>query len=175
MRTKSDIGTYTYAKGNHAVSRAGNRSFDYDLNGNMVNNNGQRIKYNASNKPIEIKTKTDTINFAYDMNGARYKKVSKGSESHYVGKTYEKVRNRETTKTEDKYYIYADGKVQAIHTQPHRGMGETRYLHYDALNSVDTITNMQGLAVQRSVYKPFGEKITPKSSYTHRGYTTSKR
>ena len=88
--------------------------------------------------------------------------------------------HRFLTKTEDKYYIYADGKVQAIHTQPYRGMGETRYLHYDALNSVDTITNMQGLAVQRAIYKPFGEKIsldesgkkiTPKSSYTNRGYT----
>ncbi len=53
------------------------------------------------------------------------------------------------------------------------------YLHYDSLNSVDTITNNLGVVEERMAYKPFGEKLNldkdgneiTKASYTNRGYT----
>jgi len=51
---------------------------------------------------------------------------------------------------------------------------ETRYLHYDSLGSVDTITNQQGSVVQRTAYTPFGEQLELKKapkSITNRGYT----
>ena len=55
----------------------------------------------------------------------------------------------------------------------------TKYLHYDSLNSVDTITNNLGVVESRAAYKPFGEKLdldkygkaTTKASHTNRGYT----
>ncbi len=148
-------------------------------NGNMINNNGQIINYNYANKPIQIKTANNTINFAYDPNGQRYKKVSNNTTSHYLGKTYEKITDSRGN-VDHRYYIYADGKVQAIHTNSSDGEFTTRYLHYDALNSVDTITDMNGVAIQRAIYKPFGEKIIvdedgkqidKKDSFTNRGYT----
>ena len=87
----------------------------------MTYNNGQSIKYNTSNKPVEIKTKNSTIKFAYDQNGQRYKKVSNGTTTHYLGKTYESIKDSQGNK-QDKYYIYADGKVQAIHTNGSDGV-----------------------------------------------------
>lgn len=181
MRFKSDIGNYSYDDPTHihAVTSAGEKTFQYDANGNMINNNGQLIKYNSANKPTEIKTTNNTINFTYNQNGQRYKKTTNDHTTHYLGKTYEKIKDKRGN-TDHKYYIYADGKVQAIHTNGSDGEFTTRYLHYDALNSVDTITDMTGTAVQRTIYKPFGEKITVdeegkkvsrSDTYTNRVYT----
>ena len=119
-----------------------------------------------------------TDNFAYDPEGNRYKKSTKSYTTHYIGKGYEHIAYN-NGKSEDKYYIYADGKVQAIHTNGSDDTFETRYLHYDALNSVDTITDMNGQAIQRAIYLPFGKKIVVDNkgrklkshSYTDRGYT----
>jgi RHS repeat-associated protein len=55
----------------------------------------------------------------------------------------------------------------------------TKYLHYDSLNSVDTITNNLGVVEERFAYKPFGQRLnldvngnlTNKESHTNRGYT----
>jgi len=55
----------------------------------------------------------------------------------------------------------------------------TKYLHYDSLNSVDTITNNLGVVESRIAYKPFGEKLnldkegktTQTPPKTNRGYT----
>ena len=52
-------------------------------------------------------------------------------------------------------------------------------LHYDSLNSVDTITNNLGVVESRMAYKPFGERLnldkdgktTLKPSRINRGYT----
>jgi len=180
MTYKSDIGEYSYDDPNHvhAVTRAGNRTFRYDANGNMIYNNGKKIRYNSFNKPVYIRTESGYVKFAYDPSGNRYKKETQSATTHYIGKTYEKIMANDGT-LYDKYYIYAEGKVQAVHTNSSDGGFETRYLHYDALGSVDTVTDMNGLPVERAIYQPFGKKILlnekgekiTASSVTNRGYT----
>ena len=74
--------------------------------------------------------------------------------------------------------IYVGSKVMSIYTN-NTSNPSTKYLHYDSLNSVDTITNNLEVVESRAAYKPFGEKLnldkygkaTTKASYTNRGYT----
>uniref|UniRef100_UPI0032B2DA7D RHS repeat domain-containing protein n=1 Tax=uncultured Sulfurimonas sp. TaxID=291845 RepID=UPI0032B2DA7D len=178
MTYKSDIGSYSYTGNSpHQVTGAGNKGFTYDLNGNMINNNGTFIEYTAFNKVAKLKTPTDTINFSYDTNHNRYKKSTDKYTSYYIDKSYEKKINKDNSE-EDKYFIYVDSKVMSIYTSS-LNETSTKYLHYDSLNSVDTITNNQGVVESRMAYKPFGEKLnldkdgkkTQTPPKTKRGYT----
>jgi RHS repeat-associated protein len=176
---KSDIGSYTYSGSNpHQVLQAGEKTFTYDLNGNMTNNNGTLIDYTAFNKPSKLKTTSGEVHFSYDTNNQRYKKKTDKYTSYYLGKSYEQTADKHNNSTQDKYFIYAEGKVISIYTN-NTTSPSTKYLHYDSLNSVDTITNNIGVVEQRMTYKPFGEKLnldkdgkeTTTAPYTNRGYT----
>ena len=182
MTYKSDIGSYDYGyNAPHQVSSIGAKKFIYDSNGNMTNNDGTKIEYTSFNKPSKITTPKTTIRFTYDTNKNRYKKDTNKYTSYYLGKSYEKTIHTSGV-VEDKYFIYVGGKVVSIYTNKKENSiskPSTKYLHYDSLNSVDTITNNLGVVESRMAYKPFGEKLqldkdgnpTSKASYTNRGYT----
>ena len=178
MTSKSDIGSYTYSSSNpHQVLNAGDKGFTYDLNGNMINNNGTLMEYTAFNKVSKLTTPTDTINFSYDTNKNRYKKSSDKETSFYIDKSYEQTIKQDNS-VEDKYFIYVGSKVMSIYTDSNAAPS-TKYLHYDSLNSVDTITNNLGVVESRMAYKPFGEKLNLDKDgkqivialHTNRGYT----
>jgi len=161
MTYNSDIGSYTYTKA-HQVKTAGNRAYTYDANGNMILNNGKTIEYTVSNKP----SKLGDVEFFYNANDDRYKRTEGNKTTHYIGKTYEK----EISSNTHRYFIYANGKVVAIYDSTYKSI----YLHYDALNSVDTITDTQGTVVQRKAYTAYGKEITTDDFFpysTKRGYT----
>ncbi|WP_295004207.1 RHS repeat domain-containing protein [Sulfurimonas sp.] len=90
---------------------------------------------------------------------------------------YEYKINKDRS-VEDKYFIYVGSKVMSIYTSS-LNETSTKYLHYDSLNSVDTITNNLGVVESRMAYKPFGEKLnldkdgkkTQTPPKTKRGYT----
>ena len=176
--TQKDGKTISYKEGTHQVQSVDGdtTAYSYDANGNMLQSGSSSIEYNTLNKPVHIKEGTHDIYFDYDMNGNRYKKSENGVETYYIGKSYEYlVKSNGETETKD--LIYADGKVVAIHQEGKRdgvNILETRYLHYDSLGSVDTITNQRGEVVQRMAYKPFGEQIEvtkTEDTITNRGYT----
>ena len=142
----------------------------------MINNDGTTLEYTTFNKIAKIKTPNDTISFKYDTNKHRYKKSTSKYDAYYLGKSYEKRINHDNT-IQEKYFIYVGSKVISIYensTTP-----STKYLHYDSLNSVDTITNNLGVVESRAAYKAFGGKLnldkfgkeTTKASHTNRGYT----
>ena len=70
--------------------------------------------------------------------------------------------------------IYEESKDNRGNLTP-----STKYLHYDSLHSVDTITNNLGQVEARMAYEPFGKKLeldkngnpTSKVPHTNRGYT----
>ncbi len=183
MTYKSDVGTYTYdTQHPHRVVQAGKKRFSYDANGNMVNNNGIKISYTSFNKPETIKTNSDTITFFYDADKKRYKKETRSYTTFYLDKSYEEKVYKNRGDIERRYFIYAGGQVVSIYTDTYRNgiwSPSTKYLHYDSLGSVDTITNNLGIIEARYAYKPFGQKLnldkdgnpTTKTSVTNRGYT----
>ncbi len=179
MIYKSDIGYYEYTSNRpHAVTKIGSKSFVYDENGNMINNDGKIITYSSFNKPTKIQTVNSTVTFSYDTNNSRYKKTSNSNTTHYVNKTFE--RHYTGGVTEDKYLIYVGNQLVSTFSNKD-SQYSVNFLHYDNLGSIDTITNHLGEVVERFSYKPFGERLkldingneiiqTP-SSITNRGYT----
>lgn len=195
---KSGIGSYQYSginAGPHAVTKANGLSYGYDAVGNMLraySDNStaseRSIEWSVFNKPTKIVRNGKTVEFSYDANHQRYlKKSSDGTETFYFGKTYERVKNTHTGELQHKHFIFADGKLIALNTQTTDINNklkdkQIRYLHYDALNSVDMVTDGYGLVVERRSYDTWGKQRNIvwqnggaaeviQEAITNRGYT----
>ena len=195
---KTGIGDYQYSgqqAGPHAVTKANGLNYQYDANGNMLRawaqnsqTNERELQWTEFNKPSKIVRKGKAVEFFYDANHNRYlKKNSDGVETFYFGKAYERVTDSKTGVVQHKHFIYADGKLVALNTQTDNADDslkdkQVRYLHYDALNSVDMITDGYGNTVERRSYDTWGKqrKVAWQSesplevmqlAITNRGYT----
>jgi hypothetical protein len=132
--------------------------------------NAKIIQWTSFNKPKHFakNNNNDTTTFVYDPNRSRYQKTQTKASSNttitttYIGKLYEQIK--QNTSTEHKHFIYADGQLIAINIKTDTTAGtpsipdKTRYLHYDNLGSIDTITNGQGNIVERMAYTAFGQR-----------------
>ncbi|MDE1327265.1 RHS repeat-associated core domain-containing protein [Vibrio aestuarianus] len=195
---KTGIGDYVYNNqqaGPHAVTKANGLNYQYDANGNMLRawangsqHNERELEWTEFNKPNKITRNGKTVEFFYDANHSRYlKKNSDGIETFYFGKSYERVTDTNTGVVQHKHFIYADGKLIALNTHTDDGENklkdkQTRYLHYDALNSVDMITDGYGVVVERRSYDTWGKQRkvawredgpldVVQQAITNRGYT----
>jgi len=107
----------------------------------------------------------------------------------YIGKGYEHITTSDlhgNNKVQTKHYIHAEGKAIAVHTRTinngEKEPDQFRYLHHDALESVDTITDSSGIVIQKLSFGAFGKRreingegvINPadKEILTNRGYTS---
>ncbi|WP_419237712.1 RHS repeat-associated core domain-containing protein [Photobacterium leiognathi subsp. mandapamensis] len=166
---KTGVGQYYYRSSHkHAVTQAGDTHYTYDAAGNMVRATKQgkeerSIVWTSFNKPQRITRNGHTTSFEYDANHARfYREDSSGKQTLYFGKTYEQVVNTKTKRVEHKQYIYADGKLIALHVSDYDNQRnlrdkQIRYMHYDALSSVDLITDGYGNIVERRSFDAWGK------------------
>ncbi|MBL4829231.1 MAG: VCBS repeat-containing protein [Aliivibrio sp.] len=197
IKSKTGIGSYSYNKmnaGPHAVTQTNDLSFSYDKVGNLTQANSvtgaieRKIGWNYYNKPVSIERNNNRVDFKYDANHNRYlKTTSDGKETIYVGKKYERTTDSTTGEVQHKHFIYAEGKLIALNTQTQEANKalkdkQVRYLHYDALNSVDMITDGYGNIVEKRSYDVWGktrkvvwQETSPTSlalaAITNRGYT----
>jgi RHS repeat-associated protein len=164
---KSDVGAYTYGTGIangagiHAVVGAGNKSYQYDANGNMTSGDGRTVVWSSFNKPTLITKGSSSAAFSYDASRSRYKKVNHlGDTTLYVGSLYEKHTKGVGTANEsvdEKHYIYANGQLVAEHIVSSTAGVQTRYLHKDALGSVDLVTDAYANVVDRRSFDSWGK------------------
>jgi RHS repeat-associated protein len=188
---KSDVGHYTYGAGiagPHAVTQVAgskNTSYTYDSNGNMTSGDGRQITWSSFNKPTLITKGASSATFAYGPDRARYKKTNHaGHTTLYVGQLYEQVTKGNNV--EEKHYIYANGQLVAEHIVSTAHGVQTRYLHKDALGSVDLVTDAYANVVDRRSFDAWGKlrNLTWKDSegianplyltqlpFTNKGYT----
>jgi RHS repeat-associated protein len=190
IRSKSDVGTYSYpAAGQpfpHAVSSVAgsviNTSFSYDANGNQTGGNGLAITYASFNKPTSITRGTTTIGFNHDPEHQRYKQVAPGKEVLYLtagGVLVEKVSGAGGSVTWNNY-LFVAGKMVGMRVERPDGSVQTRYFHRDHLGSVAILTDEAGNVAERLSYDAWGKRRFPNgqddpagslTSQTTRGFT----
>jgi RHS repeat-associated protein len=161
-----NTGTYTLTtkvigNTNTMISNTANNDYIY---------NAKIIQWTSFNKPKHFakNNNNDTTTFVYAPNRSRYQKTQTKASSNttitttYIGKLYEQIK--QNTSTEHKHFIYADGQLIAINIKTDTTADtpsipdKTRYLHYDNLGSIDTITDGQGNIVERMSYHAFGQR-----------------
>ncbi|WP_170213767.1 RHS repeat-associated core domain-containing protein [Vibrio tasmaniensis] len=179
--TEGNRKTYSYGAGAYQLtsvysSSKGDESYTYDHNGNIKNAGTRKIYWDHTSKPSRIIEGNKQVNFSYAPDGRRYLKESNNQTTVYFDQIFEEVTTG--SKSESKHYIYAYGKLQAIHTESSRE-NQTKYLYRDALGSIDTVADEMGLVLERYSYEPFGMRRDLSSLYhkpltiseTNRGFT----
>lgn len=157
---KSDVGDYHYGQngaGVHAVTEAGDKRYQYDANGNMVSGDNRTIQWSSFNKPLQITQSGRSASFQYGPDRARFKKVNhKGDTTLYIGKLYERT-TKESGDVEQQHFIYAAGQLVAQHVVSTTNGTQTRYLHKDALGSIDLVTDAYANVVDRRSFDAWGK------------------
>ncbi|MCK5617133.1 RHS repeat protein, partial [Candidatus Pacearchaeota archaeon] len=103
MVFKSDVGLMEYRHHNpHAVTKAGDSSYDYDLSGNMTDHNGDILTYNYRGRMTQS---GDGTNYFYDEANQRLKKGDK----YYPNKYYEIDGSKEV-----KYIFAGSTKIAKV-------------------------------------------------------------
>ena len=153
----------------------------------MTTRNGSPLTWTVDNLPASLGASQGSSTFSYGPDRARYQQTAtyNGSTATttYIGGLFEVVAT--ATSTDYRHNIIADGQVIAVHTIDESGNATTRYLHYDHLGSVDTITDDQGNIAQQMSFDAFGlrrdatnwdydlttTQISALKNDTDRGYT----
>jgi len=154
---------YSYTgKQPHAVTRAGELSFTYDANGNMLTktNNNYKTTLNLSWDDENRLTKTidssGTTEYKYDDAGKRIVKKGKYGEAVYIDSNYT-VRNGNV---EGKHVFAGQTRIASkLCDKDSQGLDETGvyYFHGDHLGSSSVITDEAGRFFETLEYFPYGE------------------
>ena len=165
---KSDLGSYQYDQP-YRLTSAGSRhqNYRYDANGNVTSGGGRRLTWSSFNKPTRMSQGGATTSFSYGPERHRYRRIDQlegqTTTRLYLGKRYEQISTGD--RTTHKYFIYAGDQLAAIHFDEVDSRGDqsdyqTRYLHTDALGSVDLITDGAGGVVDKLSFDPSGQRRT---------------
>lgn len=176
LTSRSDLGCYEYPSGwtrKHAVSRVKNaqgqtiRSFAYDYNGNMTTNGSVAIKYNAQNKPTELKSGSRTMIFGYGTDKRR--KVQRIFENgvlketrYYINPLFELTVDAASGQVTERAFIMAEGKVRSIMESGSNGSNPQYYvLRYDHLGSVEYVSTKAAVGLRKLDYQVWGSHRHP--------------
>ena len=186
----ADVGSYGYGTRPHALTGAGNTSYDYDANGSMISGGGRSIAYTVFNKPSTITQSAigqddRKVLIHYGPNRDRYRRIDRIEQSdgtlvseqttHYAGAVERIWRTDGTVETKR----YLDGELIVTSTERSSTVTKTeRYLFKDHLGSVDLVTDRAGAIEEAMSFDAFGLRRSPDdfASYTdaaRTGFDTS--
>jgi RHS repeat-associated protein len=179
---KSDVGHYSYGYGNqggnsagpHAVTKAGDITYEYDANGNNIHSSdGRTLSYSTFDKVIAINQGAHQVTFAYGPDRSRYQRTDSDSNTgdskttYYLG-AVELIDYTAGSRAGEREYkrqlgnaietlSYKDGSLQSQ---------TTHYLLHDHLGSVDVITDQAGNRVQQLSFDAWGQRRNGKDWQT---------
>jgi RHS repeat-associated protein len=154
IRTKSDVGTYSYSQSGtlpHAVASIsggprGTMTFAYDANGNMTGRNGATLTWTSYNLPKQVGYGADYSRFTYGPGRGRIRQESKAGAitktTHYVGPHFEVETQGSTRRYRANVFAYGRAVYSQVETSP-SGL-EAYYVLHDHLGSVDRLARAVG-------------------------------
>jgi YD repeat-containing protein len=150
---------YTDPKHPHAVTNAPGETFGYDAVGNQFTRpGGVSITYTPFDLPKTITQGGQTTTFGYDGDQQRIRKTTSNSETLTFGDLFEQVTTGLVK--EFRYHVHSPERVIAIVTHGGNEPG-IKYINVDHLGSTETITNEQGVQIEKRSFDAFGARRNP--------------
>ena len=148
----------------------------------MTSGNGLTVAYASYNKPTSITRGTSTIGFSHDPEHQRFQQVALGGTTLYLGNgsAYAEKFTGSGGSVRWSNYLVAAGGLVGMHVENSDETVLTRYFHKDHLGSISTITDENGLVLERLSYDAWGKRRFPNgvddpagviASQTNRGFT----
>ncbi|MDK2594977.1 RHS repeat-associated core domain-containing protein [Pseudoalteromonas obscura] len=141
-------------------------AFKYDQNGNQISakrtNGGstdyQRdVVYSARNKATHITVNGELVQFSYDTNNRRFKRVERNKTIFYVG-ALEIVKESGSEALSAQTYIRRNIGNDAVKTYHENGQESIQWLFTDHQGSVVAVVNHSGKLLKRFSYDVFGKQ-----------------
>ena len=166
------VGQYSYDPSNGRLEDAGNLSFDYDANGNVVARwkitggfppPPTEFDYNTQDTLRSILSSSDMVELEYDADRNRVlrRSAAEDTKTYYIGDLMEEIWEDGANRPSRRYKVHADGRVvvQVVEAPATSSPPRTRYfLHHDHLGSPTLVTDSSGADVQRMHYDMWGAK-----------------
>jgi RHS repeat-associated protein len=158
----SAAATTMYNACNQVTSRAG-RSYTYDADGNLtaIASGEFSATYTPENRPSQIVRKrdvlTETIQYTYDANGLRVKRVVVGgatNQFHY-GPTDQLLFTTDGSGNVTACYVW-NGALLAATLTGNSLSTDIRYPHLNRLGNVMALTDSVGATTVKYAYQPYG-------------------
>jgi RHS repeat-associated protein len=168
IRSRSDVGAYTY--GNpahpHAVTAAGSHGYTYDANGNQITRDGASQAWASFNLPVLLAQPVGGTSyqsqFSYGPTHQRWKQVasySNGAETTlYVGGLLEKESTTSTGKTHWRHYVPTPTGTTIVVSRNSDASTSTHYQLTDHIGSGDAVLDASGNLVARESFAAFGAR-----------------
>gem|GEM_PF-6868117 len=140
------------------ASPAGTQTLMYDDSGSLTSGFGLAYEYDDANRLRKVSRGGAVVEeYVYDHGGNRFKKVSGGDTTYYLGKDYQTKVN--ASGTYNTIYYYANGELMG---RKEIEAGQTYFYHNDHLGGTHVVTDSSGNEVpeERTRYLPFGGILT---------------
>ena len=166
--SRTGAGSYAYdSRGRLASVTApdgSSSSYAYDANGNTLSGAGRSMRWTSRNLLAEVARGGATLRFAHAPSGARHRQVALASATaaasrttHYMGSAYQRVESGGSAS--HRHHVFAAGRLVAVVVRPASPTAAAvrpRWLHHDALGSVDLVTDHRGRVAAHQGFSPFG-------------------
>ena len=167
LLSKTGVGAYAYDANGRLASvtapGAAASRYAYDKNGNTLSDGGRAMSWTSGNRLAEVSRGGAALRFAHAPSGGRHRQVAvtgSGTKvTHYMGAAYQRVE--EGGSASHRHHVFVGGRLVAVREAPESpaaGAATTRWLHHDALGSVDLVTDHRGRVAAHQGFAPFGER-----------------
>jgi RHS repeat-associated protein len=134
----------------------GTTSLSYDANGNLTDDGTYLYSYDAMNRLVQVRLKSngaEVANYKYDALGRMISKTASGTiTTYHYDFRFRMIEEQEAGVT-SATYIFGVNQDEIL--QMERG-GQTYYYHSDFRGNVVAITNGMGAVVEQYKYDPYG-------------------
>ncbi|MBI4355471.1 MAG: hypothetical protein HY597_03335 [Candidatus Omnitrophica bacterium] len=150
----------------------------HDANGNLKDDDALLYAYDACNRLVEVRRKSDNAliaTYAYDDSNRRISKIVTNSgaldgTTRFLWDGWQEIEERDGSDVTVAQYT-CDSCVGGLLTME-RG-GQTYYYHDDSLGSVEALTDSAGAIVERTTYDAYGAPQFTDAAFTPTGTTSS--
>jgi len=146
--------SYTHDNDNRVLT-AGNVSFSYDNNGNLVTKtvggNVTNYSWDFNDMLTQVANGGNTYVYRYDGLGNRVARIENGAEKRYVGGLAETDVSGNITA----YYVHGLGLISKV-----TPTNQSYYYHYDGIGSTIGMSDSTGSIVNKYAYDSFGKVLS---------------
>ena len=169
--SRTGAGSYAYdPRGRLASVTAPDGSssaYSYDANGNTLSGGARSMRWTSRNLLAGVARGGSALRFAHAPSGARHRQEegppgAAERVTHYMGAAYQRVEAGGSAS--HRHHVFAGGRLVAVVVRPASPTASapsSRYLHHDALGSVDLVTDHRGRVAAHQAFSPFGERRGP--------------
>ena len=141
----------------HAPKVVNEVEYQYDANGNLVNDGERVIFWNQDNLPVKIEKDGKVVEFFYDANGRRVVKKSDQRTQTYVDVRYQSFTDAQNNVSTTKYYFANGRRIALSSLTPSAQQPTLTYLHQDRLGSTVLATDSKSQKLTDPLsYFPYG-------------------